>query len=870
MEMAELFTFPTPLWTPDELVAATSGTWVRKPDPSWLPAGITYMRRLQFLKPGDIFVAMDMATRRRVELRKPLQLNEWDTAEELPTFIAAGISAVIAQRDVPPMGLPLLRVADSGLAVLDLARAARRRFTGKAIAVTGTVGKSTTKEMLRHVLGRQGPTYATMANYNSYFGVPLCLAQTPRETRFAIYENAMTSLYREPGPITTMVQPHVAIFTAIGRGLEPKVESLEAIADLKSRMFKGLLPGGTAILNREMPLFERVRDHALAYGAGRIVTFGEDPGADVRLLEAELASEWSTVVASVHGERITYEVPLPGRPMILNSLSTLAAADAVGADWRRAARDLTSYETNEGKLKRLRVPIGGSDFELIDDSFSAEQASMIANFEVLSLARPRSGGRRIAVLGEIGGLTNPEETHAELSGRLIASGVDKVFTYGDGLLSLRRKLPERLLGLHSADPHMLAGAVLEEVRPGDVVSAKGCSITSAFERVMQDLRYGRPSAPVAIDTDRTLPMGEGPVLAARHKIDIAFLGDTYFGEHYQERREKRGRLNYLARHGYGYSLKLVHGFLARNDFAIANLETPLTAERRSPLHDSKRIFHCDPLQTLRALKLANVGALALANDHAMDFGADGLAETLEAANSGGLHTLGAGMDARSAERPLRITARIRDKAVHINVLAAFQYENQFDTLGVYADASRPGVSPASGALLDRIAELKHSEPHGLIVVAPHWGPSYAWRSNEQAEIAEWLTAAGADLIVGHGAHHAQEIAKVNDRWVVYGLGNFIFNSDGQYGEADVPPLSFLGRLRLADIPGGIEKSLLLYPIVSNNQATHFRPRFVAASEFAELLTRLEDRCPDLRGGDVTTGCDCDGWHIRLVLSSGAH
>ena len=538
MEMAELFTFPTPLWTPDELVAATSGTWVRKPDPSWLPAGITYMRRLQFLKPGDIFVAMDMATRRRVELRKPLQLNEWDTAEELPTFIAAGISAVIAQRDVPPMGLPLLRVANSGLAVLDLARAARRRFTGKAIAVTGTVGKSTTKEMLRHVLGRQGPTYATMANYNSYFGVPLCLAQTPRETRFAIYENAITSLYREPGPITTMVQPHVAIFTAIGRGLEPKVESLEAIADLKSRMFKGLLPGGTAILNREMPLFERVRDHALAYGAGRVVTFGEDPGADVRLLEAELASEWSTVVASVHGERITYEVPLPGRPMILNSLATLAAADAVGADWRRAARDLTSYETNEGKLKRLRVPIGGSDFELIDDSFSAEQASMIANFEVLSLARPRSGGRRIAVLGEIGGLTNPEETHAELSGPLIASGVDKVFTYGDGLLSLRRKLPERLLGLHSADPHMLAGAVLEEVRPGDVVSAKGCSITSAFERVMQDLRYGRPSAPVAIDTDRTLPMGEGPVLAARHKIDIAFLGDTYFGEHYQERRAK--------------------------------------------------------------------------------------------------------------------------------------------------------------------------------------------------------------------------------------------------------------------------------------------------------------------------------------------
>ena len=866
MEMAELFTFPTPLWTPDELVAATGGTWVRKPAPSWLPTGITYMRRLQFLKPGDIFVAMDMATRRRVELRTPRQLNEWDTVDELPNFIAAGISAVIAQRDVPPMDLPLLRVADSGLAVLDLARAARRRFSGRAIAVTGTVGKSTTKEMLRHVLGRQGPTYATMANYNSYFGVPLCLAQTPRETRFAIYENAITSLYREPGPITSIVQPHVAIFTAIGRGLEPHVESLESIADLKSRMFKGLVPGGIAIVNREMPLFERVRDHAIAYGAGRVVTFGEDPAADVRLLEAELASEWSTVVASVHGERITYEVPLPGRPMILNSLATLAAVDAVGADWRQAARDLKSYETNEGKLKRLRVPIGGSDFELIDDSFSAEQASMIANFEVLSLAKPRGGGRRIAVLGEIGGLTNPEETHAELSGPLIASGVDKVFTYGDGLLSLRRKLPERILGMHSADPHMLAGAVLEEVRPGDVVSAKGCSITSAFERVMQDLRYGRPSAPVAIDTARP-PMGEGPVLAARHKIDIAFLGDTYFGEHYQERREKRGRLNYLARHGYGYSLKLVHGFLARNDFAIANLQTPLTDGRGLSAKDGKRIFHCDPLQTVRALKLANVGALALANDHTMDFGAGGLAETLEAASAGGLHTLGAGIDVRSADRPLRITARIRDEAVHVNVLSTFQYEPQFEALGAYADASRPGVSPASGELLDRIADIKHGEPNGLVVVAPHWGRSYAGRSNEQAEIAEWLTAAGADLIIGHGAHHAQEIAKVNGRWVVYGLGNFIFNSDGQYGEADVPPMSLLARLRLTDTPAGIEKSLRLYPIISDNQASRFRPRFVTANEFGDLVTRLEGRCPDLRGSDVATDWDRDGWYIRLALWS---
>ncbi|HKQ93963.1 MAG TPA: CapA family protein [Aestuariivirgaceae bacterium] len=865
--MADLFTLPKPLWTPDELVAATGGTWVRNPDPSWLPTGITYMRRLQYLRPGDIFVTMDMATRRRVELRKPRRLNEWDTVDELPTFIAAGISAVIAQRDVPPNGLPLLRVADSGLAVLDLARAARRRFTGKAIAVTGTVGKSTTKEMLRHVLGRQGPTYATMANYNSYFGVPLCLAQTPRDARFAIYENAITSLYREPGPITLMVQPHVAIFTAIGRGLEPHVESLEAIADLKSLMFKGLVPGGVAIVNRDMPLFDRVRDNAAAHGAGRVVTFGAHQEADVRLLEVDTAPEWSVVVASVHGERVTYEVPLPGRPMVMNSLAALAAVHAVGADWRGAAADLASYETAEGRLKRLRVPIGTSDFELIDDSFSAEQASMIANFEVLSLARPRSGGRRIVVLGEIGGLTNPQQTHAELSDPLIATGVDKVFTYGDELLSLRDKLPERMLGAHSQDPRALADAVLEDVRPGDVVSAKGCSITSAFEQVMVELRAGRPST--RIDVSPSAPTGDGPVLTARRKIDIGFLGDTYFGEYYQERRENRGRLNYLSRHGYDYSLKLVHGFLAGNDFAIANLETPLTDERSAPRPAKKRAFHADPEKTLRTLKLANIGALGLASEHVMDFGAIGLTDTLKAIGERGLHAFGAGANARSARRPLRIRTTVKDKALAINVFATAQYDPHAEAAGILATADMPGVCPASDELVEAIGAVKKARPEELVVVLPYWGPSYAWRSDEQTELAGRLTAAGADLVIGHGARHAQEIARVNGRWVIFGLGNFIFNSEGEYDRHDVPPTSLLGRLRVKSGPNGIETSMQLYPIVSNNQVTRFRPRFVSATEFADLLSRLWDRCPELRDGDggFTTGCDRDGWYLRLGLQA---
>lgn len=888
-----LLEMPTPLWTATELAEAAGGRWVNEPSSSWQPNGITYMRRLQFLRPGDIFVTMDTNTRRRRELKRPRLKNDWDTVNELPTFVAAGISAIIAQRDVPPVNLPVLRVPDSGLAVLDLARAARERFKGHAIAITGTVGKSTTKEMLRHVLSRQGPTYATMANYNTYFGVPLCLAQTPRDSHFAIYENAITSLYQNPGPISAMVRPHVAIFTAVGRGLEPYVESMEDIADYKSLIFKGLEPGGVAVVNRDMALFERVRDRAVEYGASSIVTFGDNPHADVRLLEADLQAEYSSVIASIHSERIQYEVPLPGRPMIVNSLAVLAAVHAVGADWRRAAKDMATYETSEGRLRRFRVPVGSSDFELIDDSFNAEQASMIANFEVLSLARPRAGGRRIAVLGQIGGLTDPEQTHAELAAPLMSYGVDKVYTYGDDLIHMRRQLPKHLLGTHSGKPSELAAAILDEVQPGDVVSAKGCSITSDFQKVMKDLRAGRPRGVPNIKLSYTASNGASEpyngadaavssasshhepsepsqiVIQGRHKLDICFVGDTYFGEYYQERREKSGQINYLTKRGYSYSLKLLDTFLQRADFSVANLEVSLGNNEYSPLAGKKnRILGGDPDATIRTLQRCNIGALALGNDHTFDFGVDGLRETISAVDSRGLSPFGAGANDATADRPLKLTARLQDQSLAISVFSAFKYSSYFDEqLRAYAGPDRPGIACVSSELLDAISAIKNAKQESFVIVYPHWSEPYVWRSGEQEEMASWLTAAGADLIIGHGAHMIQEIEQKNNRWIIYGLGNFVYNSQGEYNQRCVPPYSFLARLRLTYTGHGISKAVYLYPIVSDNQVTLFRPRFLTSSEFADLLTLLQQRCPDLDPSNpaVAAGCDSHGWYISLAI-----
>jgi UDP-N-acetylmuramoyl-tripeptide--D-alanyl-D-alanine ligase len=877
-----LLNLPPPLWTATELAEATGGRWVQAPSASWVPTGVSYARRLKYIRPGDIYLTMDSRTRKL----KSDPTAVWDTADMLPELVAAGISTIVAHRDIAsaPAHLPLLRVPDARRALLGMGEAARARFTGRAIAITGTVGKTTTKEMLRHVLGRQGSAFATRANFNTWLGVPLSLAETPRDTRYAIYETAMVSLMRQSGPMTLMVRPHAAIFTAIGHGPDEHADSIEVTADYKARIFQGLEPGGAAIINRDMQLFERVHELAQRYEAPRIVLFGRHPEAQVRVLEVDLQPEHSRVTAAVHGERVEYEIPLPGSAMVMNTLAVLAAVHAIGANWRRAAADLASYETREGRLRRFRIPIPGGDFELIDDTFNAEQASMLANFEVLSLARPATGGRRIAVLGEIGDLLDPKPIHAELAAPILKAGVDRVLTLGEGLIHLRDVLPEQLLGAHAQSAEQLAAAVFAEVQPGDVVSAKGCSVTANFDRVVRNLRRGGSSGIVAPQLSGGSPGAEpsGPPAAvsapwrnhvmvrSRYKVDVSFVGDTYFGESYQRRRARRGETDYLKAHGYAYSAKNFESFLHRADLVVANLEAALTAQSRSPFAGTKGWIHgANPASTVRTLQDYNIGSVALGNNHAADYGELGLVETLSTLDERGVCAFGAGANAAEAEQPLQVSVQLRDRSLGLSVFSACWYRPRYDEeFAAYATADHGGVASMSTGLLEAITALKRADPERFVIVFPHWGQNYKWRTENQQEMADWLFAAGADLVIGHGSHMMQEIEWRSGRWVVYSLGNFIMNSDGMYGKHGAPPYSLLARLRLTHDARGIDKALYLYPILSDNAATLFRPRFVDASEFAAVVERLSGRSPELDPGKapVATGRDDHGWYIRLALA----
>ena len=338
---------------------------------------------------------------------------------------------------------------------------------------------------------------------------------------------------------------------------------------------------------------------------------------------------------------------------------------------------------------------------------------------------------------------------------------------------------------------------------------------------------------------------EPPTLVdERVACSVLFGGDTSFGENYQARLAAKGGTDILQEHGYDYSLQRLTPLLRACDHTVLNLETPVTNLTASPLAGRKTyVHHADVEKTPAALARHGVTAVSLANNHAMDYGADGLQQTRRILQVRGVATCGAGMDDARAAAPWSRTLAVGDHQVRLVVAAGFAcgqaYADKFDCC---AGAGKPGVNrwtPARAG--EQIRALRHEHPQAFIVAFPHWGPNYAWATARQRTLARALVAGGADLVLGHGAHRLQECEQIDGRWVVYGLGNFMFNSPGRYDKLDAPPYSLAARLCLAPAADGTDFSLRLYPIYSDNRRTGYRPRFVTLEEFSRVRRLLAER-----------------------------
>jgi UDP-N-acetylmuramoyl-tripeptide--D-alanyl-D-alanine ligase len=471
------------LWTDIEAAAATGGRASAK----FAARGVSIDTRT--LAKDDLFCAIEGVSQ--------------DGHQYVSAAFKAGAAAALVQagRIAKPEG-PVVEVAETLEALRGLGRAARARSKARIAAVTGSVGKTGTKDALRTVLAAQAATHASEGSLNNHWGAPLSLARMARDAAYGIFELGMN----HPGeitPLTELVRPHVALITWIAPAHTAFFKSVAEIADAKAEIFSGM-KGGTAVLPRDSAYFDRLAAAAKKAGVARVIAFGANPAAEARLVDADLGPTQSTVTADMLGTRLRYTVGSPGRHWVANSLAVLATAHALGADLAKAAAALAQVQPPKGRGQRHRVVLangngngrngGRPGFTLIDESYNASPEAVRAALATLALAAPEPGGRRIAVLGDMRELGEEADAlHAALAPAFVSAKVDKVFTCGTHTAALDAALPQALRGAHAPDSAALQPEVVRAVRAGDVVMVKG-SLGSRMAPIVQALlALGRAS-----------------------------------------------------------------------------------------------------------------------------------------------------------------------------------------------------------------------------------------------------------------------------------------------------------------------------------------------------------------------------------------
>lgn len=442
------------LWTSAEAESATGG----KSTCEWQAYGVSIDSRN--IKRGDLFIA--------------IKGEHFDGHDFVADALKNGAAAAVVSH-VPNNvndGAPLLIVNYVTAALQDLAKFARHRMKGKIIAVTGSVGKTSTKEMLAAAFSSQGKVYYTEGNLNNHFGLPLSLARMPADTNFGVLEIGMN----HPGeitPLSKLAKPDVAIITTVEAVHLEFFKSVEEIADAKAEIFDGMGSQCTAVLNLDNKYYERLKQAASKAGVKNVVSFGEKDGADFRLVSYCEEDYRAALEVRNNNVSIGYNLGILGKHQAVNSACVLAAVVSAGGDVFAAARNLAGFEAKSGRGKITEVKIDNKTISIIDDCYNASPASVSA---ALSRLGSMSGakGRKIAVLGDMFelGETGPK-LHEQLSNHLLDNKIDLLFVAGKLMQNLYNVIPKNMKGGSADDSEQLGEIVKAELKDGDVLLVKG-------------------------------------------------------------------------------------------------------------------------------------------------------------------------------------------------------------------------------------------------------------------------------------------------------------------------------------------------------------------------------------------------------------
>jgi UDP-N-acetylmuramoyl-tripeptide--D-alanyl-D-alanine ligase len=444
----------TALYSLDELLAATGGT------PRGNPGAVSSVSiDSRDIAPGALFVA--------------IRGDSFDGHDFVAAAHAKGATtALVSAGQADALSGPLIIVEDALEGLRGLARHARARCPGRIAAVTGSVGKTTTKEALRLVLAQAGKTHASPKSFNNHWGVPLTLSRMEADSAFGVFEIGMNHA-GEITPLVQMVRPHVAIITAIAPAHLELLGSMENIALAKAEIFAGLEPGGTAVINVDHDHAGILLAEARRSGVGDILTYGFADSSDWRIVDYAADGDSATAVLTDGTIRHAIRIAAPGRHMISNAAGAMLAGMALGANAEQALAGLSQFGAQQGRGARIKLGPAGREIILIDESYNANTASMRAALDVFSsVAAP--GGRKVVILGDMLELgVSAPELHASLAPHVEASGADRVILVGPSMLALRQALGPNNDVSHYPDAKALAAVLGDALAYGDAVMVKG-------------------------------------------------------------------------------------------------------------------------------------------------------------------------------------------------------------------------------------------------------------------------------------------------------------------------------------------------------------------------------------------------------------
>jgi len=467
------------LWSGAELVEAAGGRPVGQ-----LPAeiaGISIDSRS--LRAGDAFFA--------------IKGEAHDGHDFATAAVKAGAAVlVVAEGKLPALGrltAPLIVVPDVLTALEKAGAAGRARSRARIIAITGSAGKTSTKEALRHALSSVGKVHASDKSFNNHWGVPLTLARLPADCDYAVFEIGMNH-ENEIRPLSKLVRPHIAVVTLIAAAHLGHFSSLDDIAMAKAEIFEGVEPGGVALINRDDPRSGLLARLAKAAGVRTVCGFGEHPKATFRLTNLAMHPDHSLISASVGGREVNARIGVPGRHVVQNALAVLGAAALAGADVGAVAGSLAGLAAEPGRGKRHVLCHPRGEITLIDESYNANPASMQAAIALLDATPVPEGGRRIAVLGDMLELgSHSARLHAELAELIKGTRTDLILLAGPQMKSLAESLPGDLATQYREDVDDLRQVLLGELRAGDVVmikSSKGIGFSKLVDALIRQFPAG--------------------------------------------------------------------------------------------------------------------------------------------------------------------------------------------------------------------------------------------------------------------------------------------------------------------------------------------------------------------------------------------